>query len=215
MKSILFISAWFLLWVPAVATTVSDSTDTIRENPAIYYYSVNDETPLYEVSFWGGYAFDSITLWGKTTDATLGTLGFSLKRKFLKIHNTTTEYFAGLHLYARYTYPEFKIEPERTSLSGFGVTPIGLQTNFLTNGQIQPFLNTSVGIMFLEKPFPDNRGEKMNFTFSLGAGLELFIARKTSLSFGYKYHHLSNGETGEVNPGIDSSLLFTSLTFNL
>lgn len=179
------------------------------------YTPSREDTPLYAISLWGGYAFDSVTLWGKTTDATLGTLGFSLKRKFLDISNTTTAYFAGLHLYARYTYPEFKVGRQRTSLSGFGITPLGLQTNFLTNKKIQPFLNTSVGLMFLEKPFPDIRGEKMNFTFSLGTGLEFDLAGNTSLSLGYKYFHLSNGEIGEVNPGIDSSLLYTSIIFDL
>lgn len=171
--------------------------------------------PLYELSLWGGYAFDSFTLWGKTTDATLGKLGFSLNRKFLKFHNTVIEYTAGLSLYARYTYPEFKIGRRRTSLSGFGITPIGLQSNFRTSRNIQPFINTSAGLMFLEKPFPDIRGEKINFTFSLGAGIEFVVAPNASLSIGYKYYHLSNGEIGEVNPGIDSNLFYSSLTFNL
>ncbi len=216
MKTILFISACILLCSePSLAVTARDSTDTIKQPPEIYFLSKSDDTPLYEISLWGGYSFNSVTLWGKTTDATLGTLGFSLKRKFLKIHNTTIEYLTGFHLYARYTYPEFNIDRQRTSLSGFGITPVGLQTNFFANRKIQPFLNTSVGLMFLEEPFPDSRGEKRNFTLSLGTGLEFVIAGNTNLSLGYKYLHLSNGDLGEVNPGIDSSLLYTSITFNL
>lgn len=203
------------MWGSPAAASGSDSTDTVKQSTNNTFLSKKDGIPLYELSVWGGYAFNSLTLWGKTTDATLGTLGFSVKRKFLKLYDTVTEYSASLSFYARYTYPEYKIGRKRTSLSGFGITPINLQTNFLNSKNIQPFLNTAVGLMFLEKPFPDIRGEKVNFTFSLGTGIEFMVARNASLTIGYKYLHLSNGELGEVNPGIDSSLFYSSVTFNL
>lgn len=213
MKNLTVILICIFFAEPSIAGTSGDSTSTEQQEPAPVHFLQKSHMPVLELSLWGGHAFDSFRFWGKTPDATLSTFGLKLTRRVFKIYDTITEYSAELNLYARYSYPEFEINRNRTSLSGFGFSPVGLQTNFFSARSLQPFLNTSAGLMFLERPFPDSRGEKTNFTFSFGGGLEFMLNPDTSLSLGYKYFHLSNGDAGEVNPGIDSSLLYTSLTF--
>lgn len=166
-----------------------------------------------EYSVWAGYAFDSMELWGKTPEATLGILGVRYNRKILNIYNTTLEYTLDINLYAHYTYPEFTIERNKNSITGAGFSPLGFQFNFLNNNRLQPFLETSGGFMFLSQPFPDWRGERVNFTFGAGGGLEYMATSFLSLTLGYRYFHLSNGETGLVNPGIDSGFVYFGITF--
>lgn len=165
-----------------------------------------------EFSFWGGYAFDSFRLWGKTPDATIGQLGLGYNRKFLKIGNQLFKYRFSLNLFSKITYPEFEPSRNRASLSGFGITPLGLRINFVSDKQLQPFVDFSGGMIVFDEPFPDSRGKKFNYTLGLGGGLEYMVNSGASLSFGYRYFHISNGERGQVNPGIDSSFFFFALT---
>lgn len=169
-------------------------------------------THINEFSMWAGYAFNSFELWGKTPEATLGLFGVRYNRKILNIYNITLEYSLDINLYAHYTYPEFTRERQKNSITGAGFSPIGLQFNFLNRSRLQPFLKTSGGFMFLSHPFPDWRGERVNFTFGVGGGLEYMMTSFASLTLGYRYFHLSNGETGLVNPGIDSSFFYCGIT---
>ncbi len=171
---------------------------------------------IHELSLWGGYAFDSIRLWGKITDSTLGQYGIRYNRKTAMLFTHLLEYTFELYLHSRYTYPygkENQVAQKR--LSGYGFSPLGFQINFFTEEKIQPFFKSSGGFMWLEAPFPDERGKKFNFTFGVGGGIETQLAPYASLTLGYRYFHLSNFHRGEVNPGVDSSFFYGGLTFAL
>lgn len=197
-----------LLWGIPDATRAQDDTRT-----GIAW--TTGEEQVHEFSIWGGHAFDSWNnIWGKTADATLSLVGARYQNRFLRINRHLLKYTAEFRLYAAYTYPAVEPSPEPTStLRGFGISPLGFQFNFYGDGKIQPFLRTSTGLMYLNGPFPDERGTRTNFTFGLGGGMEFILTEHTSLSLGYSFLHLSNGEIGLVNPGIDSSLFYLSLTF--
>lgn len=122
------------------------------------------------------------------------------------------EYSFELNLLANYNYPEFTREADRATLSGFGLTPVGLQFNWGQNRSVQPFIRTATGFLYLNDPFPDSRGAKFNFTLEAGAGLEFRLTDHSSFALEYKYHHMSNGDRGEVNPGIDSNILYGAVT---
>lgn len=169
-------------------------------------------SPTHELTIWAGLGFDSYSLWGKTPDTRTQYIGLGYNRKLLAINQAVLEYNLRIDLYSNYSYPAFNSNGKRSSLSGLGIAPIGFQLNFLSGKLLQPFLNTSAGITFLDNPFPDFRGEKLNFTLSAGGGLEFQFSSSVSLSLGIKYHHLSNGDRGQVNPGIDSNIYYTSIT---
>lgn len=171
------------------------------------------ERHIHEFSILGGYAFDSFKLWGKTPNATIGQLGFGYNRKFFRFGEQLLEYRFEFNAFSKVTYPDFSPETRRSSLSGFGVSPLGLRLNFRESQTVQPFLGTAAGFLYLDGPFPDERGKKFNYTFRTGAGIEFLIHRGSSISIGYTYMHLSNGDSGEINPGIDSGFIFASLTF--
>lgn len=166
-----------------------------------------------EFSIWTGFALDSYRFWGKTKDAHIQSVGLRYNRKLIRAYNSVLEYNLQVNLYSNYSYQGFEPYTYQNSLSGFGVSPVGLQLNFLSERTFQPFINISTGLMHMDKPFPDNRGKKLNFTFNAGGGVEMFLFPSVSLSLGVRYHHLSNGERGEVNPGIDSNFYYTSITF--
>jgi len=175
----------------------------------------NGQPGIHEYGVWGGYSFESNdSFWGKTAGASLSLLGMRYNRKLVNFSSgMLMEYVLKLNLFAWYRYPD-ELEQSNTLTSyGFGMTPVGLQLNFRKNNRLQPFVNSSIGIMYLNNPFPDDRGKRLNFTLEVGGGLEMIISPHSSFMLGYRYHHLSNGSTGEVNPGVDSNILYGAVMF--
>jgi opacity protein-like surface antigen len=96
---------------------------------------------------------------------------------------------------------------------GEGISPIGFQWNFMTRDKIQPFLIGHGGYMYSTQPIPLSMAGSFNFTFDLGAGVEIFQNKTRSIRVEYRYHHISNHDTATENPGIDSGLFQLSYSF--
>lgn len=94
------------------------------------------------------------------------------------------------------------------TVHGIGVYPIGLRVKFGSSGRIHPFLAGHTGVLYFFEPLPDVRGKRLNFAFGVGAGLQTSLTSRTSLTVGYRFHHLSNGFRGSINPGFDANMLY-------
>lgn len=161
----------------------------------------------------GGYSYTSVKLLGKTPDSQ--TQFFSLGYQ-QRLHKYFPErpiwYTIDIIPYLHYHYPKRDLQGKFVNRTGFGFSPIGflfMQENF---SFFTPYLKTSGGVILMEDKFPTNRSRRLNFTFDITAGGNLNITSFLALSFGYKFHHISNAETGSENPGLDSNILFLKLT---
>jgi hypothetical protein len=104
---------------------------------------------------------------------------------------------------------------------GEGLSPVGLKLNFRTHHRWQPVFTGLGGYLFTTQPIPIAQAGSFNFTFSLGAGVEFYRSREKSKSwFGnrsiraeYRYHHISNHNTADYNPGIDNGLFQVTYAF--
>jgi opacity protein-like surface antigen len=67
--------------------------------------------------------------------------------------------------------------------------------------------------MYSTQPIPIRAAGSFNFTFDLGAGVELYRSKTRSIRAEYRYHHISNHGTAEVNPGIDNGLFQVTYSF--
>ncbi len=98
---------------------------------------------------------------------------------------------------------------------GEAISPMGLQWNFLPRRRIQPFLDGHGGYMYSTRPIPVDSAGSFNFTFDVGAGIEVYRSRASSIRAEYRYHHISNNDTATANPGIDSGLFQVTYCFRL
>lgn len=98
---------------------------------------------------------------------------------------------------------------------GEAMSPVGMQWNFLPRRKTQPFFIGHGGYMYSTRPIPILDAGSFNFTFDLGAGLELYRSPTRSLRAEYRYHHISNHGTAQENPGIDSGLFQVTYCFRL
>jgi opacity protein-like surface antigen len=96
---------------------------------------------------------------------------------------------------------------------GEAISPVGFQWNFLPRLKTQPFLIGHGGYMYSTKPIPIAYAGSFNFTFDLGAGIELYRSKTQSIRAEYRFHHISNHGTAAYNPGIDNGLFQITYSF--
>lgn len=96
---------------------------------------------------------------------------------------------------------------------GEGMSPIGMQWNFRPRTKVQPFFAGHGGYLYTTKPVPISDAGSFNFTFDLGAGVEIYRTRSQSIRVEYMYHHISDDYTSQENPGVDSGVLQLSYVF--
>lgn len=96
---------------------------------------------------------------------------------------------------------------------GEAVSPIGMQWNFRPARKLQPFFNWHGGYMYSSRQIPINSAGSRNFTFDAGAGIELYRTQTQSVSVEFCFHHISNGDSAQLNPGIDNGMIQASYSF--
>jgi len=109
-----------------------------------------------------------------------------------------------------YTYA---ITCSRQWTVGEAMSPVGFVWNFLPRHSKQPFLTAHGGYMYSTQPIPVQAAGSFNFTFDIGAGLEVYRTKTKSIRFEYRYHHISNHNTANANPGIDNGLFQATYAF--
>jgi opacity protein-like surface antigen len=99
-----------------------------------------------------------------------------------------------------------------TYVSGF--SPLGYKLKAFPSRRMQPFVTGLGGFAVSPRDIPVFNSSAFNFTFELGAGVEIFQTHSRSCQLEYRYHHLGNtGSAGTANPGIDSGVLKVSYSF--
>ncbi len=96
---------------------------------------------------------------------------------------------------------------------GEAMSPVGFKWNLLPSHKAQPFFIGHGGYMYSTQPIPISLAGSFNFTFDFGAGIEFYRSHTQSLRAEYRYHHISNHNTAQENPGIDSGLLQLTYVF--
>jgi opacity protein-like surface antigen len=96
---------------------------------------------------------------------------------------------------------------------GEAMSPVGFQWNFLPRRKLQPIVLGHGGYMYTTQPIPVANAGSFNFTFDVGVGLELYQSRTRSIRVDYRYHHISDHYTSELNPGIDNGLFTVTYAF--
>jgi len=184
-------------------------------------------TSWHRLSAWVGGSSLNGQLIGEVPNSSIGLIGLRYHHRLAPRPETastgvTYTYFADVMPLVILSIPSGTIprtagsgelvDTEGTTAYGIGVSPVGLRIGYQTGARIEPFISGSTGGVFFVDPLPDDRGKHFNFTVDAGAGVRLALTQTTALSVAYRYHHLSNGFRGEINPGIDSHLFQLGFT---
>lgn len=96
---------------------------------------------------------------------------------------------------------------------GEAISPVGMQWNFRPRRKVQPLIEGHGGYMYSTRAIPIEGAGSFNFTFDLGAGLEIYRSMSQSIRAEYRIHHISNHATAPFNPGIDNGVFQVSYVF--
>ncbi|MEX0720885.1 MAG: acyloxyacyl hydrolase [Balneolaceae bacterium] len=195
-----------------IVAVVITSTSTIHAQ--INTNQTNSEIDSeFIFSLWGGYSFNSIRFLGKTPDSQTTIIGIGMKKLLKEYPNGNRLYYStDIIPYLQYQYPKRDEAWKRSEGTGFGISPIGFYLIKPLSNNFFPFVQASGGAIYMDQLFPTDLARKLNFTFDVTIGTRLKIADKNVLTFGYKFHHISNAQTGSENPGLDSNFLFLSFS---
>jgi hypothetical protein len=101
----------------------------------------------------------------------------------------------------------------REWIYGAGFSPIGFHFDVLPRHRLQPFVDASGGGVWFTRALPYSDSTKFNFMFEAGGGVRYFERNGHALTFGWKFHHISNAYRVDDNPGIDSNMIYTAFSF--
>ena len=184
-----------------------------------------------EFSVWGGFAPDIPRVFGGSRKSTFGEIGLRYSRRIATTENLVLKYqidFIPLAIInyererlIRLTPTTLGVDRDSTTAYGAGLTPVNFQLNFRRRNKIQPFITAEAGLLIFNKSIPDDRsplrpeqrGRQFNFTLAGGGGVEILTDSARSYTVGFKFHHISNASTGNINPGFDQNLFYFGYTF--
>lgn len=80
--------------------------------------------------------------------------------------------------------------------------------HFAADGRVLPVWKLGAGVLYANAEVP--AGEtRFNFSVLTALGVDIVVGERRTLFLGYRFHHVSNANTGDVNPGINAhSLVF-------
>ena len=166
-----------------------------------------------EFGVWGGGSLDSPTLIGKFEDARLGLIGVRYARVLARGEHVTLKYTSDAVPVAFLSFPDTALPGVRRTIYGAGLSPVGFQVNFRRRERVQPFAQASGGFLYFSERVPDETGAQFNFTADFGGGVQVKTGARKAWTFGYRYHHISNGYRAATNPGFDSNLFYVGFSF--
>ncbi len=88
--------------------------------------------------------------------------------------------------------------------------------NLLSFGRWMPFWDAGVGMLWTNlAPRIPEQSTPLNLLIETGPGVQYFMTEQTALTFGVRYSHISNAETGERNTGLNAILPYVGLSWFL
>lgn len=163
------------------------------------------------------------TFFGKTADRHLFLLGARYTRTIRRTQGSVFSYTADILPLALLSQPFFNGFEQLRSFPpltyneisyGGGASPVGVEWRFRPEKKWQPTVGVNGGFLLFERNVPTTFSAQFNFTAYARVGLSTPVRDGKTFSFGYIFHHLSNGYTAHENFGMDSHMLFATCGFN-
>ena len=164
-----------------------------------------------EFGLWAGGSPDSSKIIGSTENRNLLLVSLRYGRVLAAWESLSLEYTLDIFPAAVVFEPD-RVRRGRSTIYGAGLSPLGFKINFAQESWIKPFVATSVGVLYFVDDVPVPRSSRFNFTPEIGLGVQFFLTPKNAMTLGYKFHHMSNANTGRSNPGMDSHVIYAGFS---
>jgi hypothetical protein len=94
---------------------------------------------------------------------------------------------------------------------GVGVSPLFWRWNFEPRGPWETFAELSMGGLWTNEPVPEGTSAA-NFTAHAGIGTRVRTSARAAFAIAFRFQHLSNGNSRDINPGVNAPMLWMGLS---
>lgn len=101
------------------------------------------------------------------------------------------------------------VVPYKKSAFGGGLLPLAAEATVFVSDKAGLVVGGGGGAAYFDRRIPDPAETRINFLADGHAGLYLRSAIGVT-TVGFRLQHISNGDTGRVNPGMDSRMLYVA-----
>lgn len=99
------------------------------------------------------------------------------------------------------------------SASAFGGSLL-VKYNFLDFGRWMPFWDAGAGMLWTDlAPRIPEQSTQFNFVLQTGPGVSYFVTENLAMTFGIRFHHISNAGIGNRNIGLNGCLFNVGISF--
>ena len=77
---------------------------------------------------------------------------------------------------------------------------------------MQPFLSTNGGFIYFDDRVLSPQGSQFMYTMDFGGGVTIYRKQRQSISFGYRYQHLSDANISLHNSGTDANTFYFAVS---
>jgi hypothetical protein len=174
----------------------------------------------HEFGAWWGLSMVSGPIWGYAKDIYYMPVDVNYSY-LLNPHSTrwnfryAPEVTALAMLDEPHTVPPKILNPflyHRKRTYGSGLSPVGFRASFAPQSRVQPFLSTDGGFIYFADRVLSPQGSQFMYTIDFGGGVTIYRKKRQSISFGYRYQHLSNANISLHNPGTDANTFYFAVS---
>jgi hypothetical protein len=210
----------------AVSTvqTVTHASEMTGEKPASLPQDPDEPYRLKkgdnEFGFWVGFAPAATTAFGGLTDAEADD-----RKLFLGAFRYGRTLAANDSLALQYTLDAIPIALAagnitaattvggvttftRETTYGGGLTPLGLQLDFMNTSKVHPFVHVNGGGLIFSDPVPLPDSGNFAFVGEAGGGVRIFTSERRAVTLGVRFHHISNGDRSGSNRGLNEFVIY-------
>ena len=129
----------------------------------------------------------------------------------LSIYGVEFEYFLEDDLSLDLGFFGMDVDQTGPNADGFNFT-LQLRWHFFSEEKWSMFMEGGAGLLRTSAKVPSD-GSKFNFTPQAGLGMSFDIGNHNRWLVGVKWHHISNASTYDSNPGRDSIMVWSGISF--
>jgi hypothetical protein len=170
---------------------------------------------VHEVGTWWGFSGFSGHIWGYADDIKYMPVDITYSYLFNPGAKWNFRYAPEITAIAMLdeptpSNPSFLDKRKRTY--GSGISPVGFRASFYPESRVQPFLSTDGGFIYFLDRVLSPQGSQFMYTIDFGGGVQFIRKQRQSISIGYRYQHLSNGNISHHNPGTDANTFYVAVS---
>lgn len=92
------------------------------------------------------------------------------------------------------------------------ISPIGARVVLRPHHWLQPTFGAGLGVVLSFRDIPVDGAAQFNYEFFFGPGIQISQTERGAFRLEYIYRHISNANTGNLNPGIDQGVFRLTLS---